>query len=129
MAIMGKHIIFRIFFQPWKKNLLTSAKIGCHFEFFFGQTNDNELVSMCPKFEVISYCGWDFNQGGGKFTPPPCFNATLDTPCTIGLKTILVHQIMSHKEEDLAQLLTKSKPNPKKIRIMSGNKRYSCKRV
>ena len=24
-------------------------------------------------------------RGGGKFTPP-CFNATLDTPCTIGLK-------------------------------------------
>ena len=29
------------------------------------------LVIIHAKFEVNSCCGWDFRQGGGKFTPPP----------------------------------------------------------
>ena len=64
MAIMVKHIIFRIFFQPWKKNCWRQQKLATILNFFFGQANDNKLVSMCPKFEVKSFCGWDFNQGG-----------------------------------------------------------------
>ena len=52
-----------------KEKLLTSAKIAYNLEFFFRQTNDNKLVSMCPKFEVKSFCGWDFNQGGNQRYP------------------------------------------------------------
>ena len=29
------------------------------------------LVIIRAKFEVNSCCGWEFRQGGGKFTPPP----------------------------------------------------------
>ena len=71
MAIMAKHIIFHDFLPTVKEKLLTSAKIGYNLEIFFRQTNDNKLVSMCPKFEVKSFCGWDFNRGGGVNLPPP----------------------------------------------------------
>ena len=53
LVILGfKKNSFQDFLPTMKeKLLLTSAKIGYHFEFFFGQTNDNKLVSMFPKFE------------------------------------------------------------------------------
>ena len=59
----GKAYYFQGFLPTLKKNLLTSAKIGYHFDIYFGQTQGNELLSMCPKFEIKSFCGWDFNQG------------------------------------------------------------------
>ena len=37
---------------------------------------------MHAKFEVNSFRGWDFRQGVGVNLPPPppCSNATMDTP-------------------------------------------------
>ena len=63
MAIIGRKAhYFQGFLPTVKDKFLTSAKIGYHFEFCFGQTTQ-ELVSMCPKFEVKSFRGWDFNKG------------------------------------------------------------------
>ena len=66
---------------------MMSANICRHFEFFFNKTKDNMLVIIHAKFEVNSCYGWDFRQGG-KFTPHLCTNAIIDTPCTIGLKSL-----------------------------------------
>ena len=64
--------------------MLTSAKIDNFQEFFFHKLDDNKLLYKCAKFQVNSFCGLDFIAMGRKFTHP-CFNATSEPPCTIGL--------------------------------------------
>ena len=58
----GKAHYFQGFIPTVKERLLTSAKIGYHLDIYFGQTQGNELLSLCPNFEVKSFSGWDFNQ-------------------------------------------------------------------
>ena len=81
MALLVKHIFFKNFLNRNNKNDDVSKYMPPFWNFFY-ETKDNMLVIIHAKFEVNSYCGWDFRQG----YPPPCTIATLlDTPCTIGL--------------------------------------------
>ena len=68
-----------------KKKMLTSAEIDYFQGFFFlHKVDDNKLLYKCAKFQVNSFCGLDFSLGVN-LPPPPCFNATSEPPCTIGL--------------------------------------------
>ena len=71
--------------------MLTSAKTDNFQEFFFQKLDHNKLLYKCAKFQVNSFFDLDFSLGVGGVggvrvnLPPPCFNATSEPPCTIGL--------------------------------------------
>ena len=62
MAFLVKQIFFKIF--PYRNSKNDDViKNMMQFWFFFYETKDNMLVIMHAKFEVNSFCGWDFRQG------------------------------------------------------------------
>ena len=65
-----------------------------------------------PSFKSTAFVVWILARGGGgKFTPPPCFNAATEPPCTIGLNYSTLNNV-SQLASYILVFMIKSLENP-----------------